>query len=113
MNINEAARILVLDPIHGAEVIADELKALGKAVQVFNPYSNSSLDQSESHNYDLVIAPVHLNPNFEIVKHALEDDIPFMSHHEAVKELAVINNLFAGIKVLEVTGTVRKHRSAS
>lgn len=108
MNINEATRILVLDPIHGAEVIADELKALGKAVQVFNPYSNSSLDQSESHNYDLVISPVHLNPNFEIVKQALEDNIPFMSHHKAVKELAAINNLFAGIKVLEVTGTVGK-----
>jgi len=108
MNINEAARILVLDPIHGAEVIADELKAIGKAVQVFNPYSNSSLDQSGSYIYDLVIAPVHLNPNFEIVKQALEDNIPFMSHHEAVKEIAAINNLFAGIKVLEVTGTVGK-----
>jgi UDP-N-acetylmuramyl pentapeptide synthase len=110
MNINEASSILVLDPIHGAEVIAEELKELGKEVEVFNPYRESSLDQTffKGLKYDLVLAPVHLNPNFEIVKQAIKNDIPFMSHHEAVKEIAAINDLFADITVVEVTGTVKK-----
>ncbi|MHC1610541.1 MAG: Mur ligase family protein, partial [Candidatus Methanospirareceae archaeon] len=104
MNIKESSRILVLDPIHGAEVIAEELKELGKDAEVFNPYRESTF--TTRLNYDLVIAPVHLSPNFEIVKHA--QNIPFMTHHEAVKEIAAMKNLFRGIKVVEVTGTIGK-----
>jgi hypothetical protein len=44
MNIQEASRILVLDPIHGADVIADELKELGKDVAVSNPYREPSFN---------------------------------------------------------------------
>jgi UDP-N-acetylmuramyl pentapeptide synthase len=105
MNIQEASRILVLDPIHGADVIADELKELGKGVAVHNPYRAPSFN---SLDYDLVIAPVHLSPKFEIVKQALANTIPFMSHQEAVKEIAVTKDLFANINVIEVTGTVGK-----
>ena len=106
MEIKEAAKILVLDPIHGAEVIAEELKELGKDAEVFNPYRKSVYTNRLDH--DLVISPVHLNPNFEIVKHALKNDIPFMTHHEAVKEIAAIKNLFGDPKMVEVTGTVGK-----
>ena len=106
MTIKEASRILVLDPIHGAEVIAEELQGLGKDAEVFNPYRESTLTNRS--NYDLVIAPVHLNPNFGIVKHALKNKIPFITHHEAVKEIAAIKNLFDGINVVEVTGTIGK-----
>lgn len=106
MTIKEASRILVLDPIHGAEVIAEELQGLGKDADVFNPYRESTF--TNRLNYDLVIAPVHLNPNFGIVKQALKMEIPFMTHHEAVKEIAAIKNLFDGIKVVEVTGTIGK-----
>jgi UDP-N-acetylmuramyl pentapeptide synthase len=110
MDIKEASRILVLDPIHGAEVIAGELKELGKEVEIFNPYRETFLHQTffKGLNWDLVIAPVHLSPNFEIVKNALANSIPFMTHHEAVKEIAAIKNLFDGIKVIEVTGTIGK-----
>ncbi len=105
MNIKEASRILVLDPIHGAEVIAEELKELGKQAEVFDPYHQTF---SKALNYDLVIAPVHLNPNFEVMKQALEKEIPVMNHHESVKEIAALKNLFTDIKVVEVTGTVGK-----
>ncbi|MDI6810760.1 MAG: hypothetical protein QMD80_03650, partial [archaeon] len=110
MKIKEASKILVLDPIHGAEVIAGELKELGKEVEIFNPYRETFLDQTffKGLNLDLVITPVHLNPNFEIIKQALKNNIPFMTHHEAVKEIAAIKNLFANIKVIEVTGTIGK-----
>lgn len=106
MNIKEAAKILVLDPIHGANVIAEELKELGKEVEIFNPYRESTFTQPL--NFDLVIAPVHLSPNFEIVKNALTNNIPFMTHHEAVKEIAALKNLFDDIKVIEVSGTIGK-----
>jgi len=106
MNIKEVSKILVLDPIHGAEVIAEELKELGKEVEVFNPYRESTF--TGDLDYELVIAPVHLNPNFEIVKQALKNGIPFMSHHKAVEEIAARKNIFADTKVVEVTGTVGK-----
>ena len=105
MNIKEASRILVLDPIHGAEIIAEELKELGKEAEVFNPYRQTF---SKGLSFDLVIAPVHLSPGFEIMKEALKNNIPIMSHHESVKEIAALKNLFADIKVVEVTGTVGK-----
>lgn len=105
MNLKEATRILVLDTIHGAEIIAEELKGLGKQAEVFDPYHQSF---SKALDYDLVIAPVHLNPNFEVIKQALKMEIPFMSHHKAVKEIASLKNLFSDIKVVEVTGTVGK-----
>ncbi len=106
MTIKEASRILVLDPIHGADVIADGLRGLGKETEIFNPYRESTF--THALNFDLVITPVHLNPNFEIVKQALKNNIPFMTHHEAVKEIAAIKNLFDGINVVEVTGTIGK-----
>ncbi len=105
MNLKEATRILVLDTIHGAEIIAEELKELGKQAEVFDPYHQTF---SKALDYDLVIAPVHLNPNFEVVKQALTMEIPFMSHHKAVKEIARLKNLFRDTKVVEVTGTVGK-----
>jgi UDP-N-acetylmuramyl pentapeptide synthase len=106
MVLKEASKILVFDPIHGAEVIASELNELGKEAEVFNPYRESAY--TKRLNHDLVISPVHLSPSFEIVKQALRNNIPFMSHHEAVKEIAAIKNLFDGINVLEVTGTIGK-----
>ena len=91
MEIKEASRILVLDPIHGAEVIANALNELGKDAEVFNPYRESAY--TNRLNHDLVISPVHLKPNFGIVREAVRNNIPFMSHHEAVKEIADIKNL--------------------
>ena len=105
MNLKEATGILVLDTIHGAEIIAEELKELGKQAEVFDPYHQTI---SKALDYDLVIAPVHLNPNFEVVKQALKMEIPFMSHHKAVKEIARLKNMFSDTKVVEVTGTVGK-----
>ncbi len=105
MNLKEATRILVLDTIHGAEIIAEELNELGKQAEVFDPYHQTF---TKALDYDLVIAPVHLNPNFEVVKRALTMEIPFMSHHKAVNEIARLKNLFSDTKVVEVTGTVGK-----
>jgi hypothetical protein len=45
MKIKEASRILVLDPIHGANVIAEELNELGKEVEIFNPYQTHFLSK--------------------------------------------------------------------
>jgi UDP-N-acetylmuramyl pentapeptide synthase len=106
MNIKEASKLLVLDPIHGAEVIAAELTELGKEVAIFNPYRGSTF--MHPLDFDLIVTPVHLNPNFGIVEDAMAKNIPFITHHEAVTEIAAIKNLFEGIKVIEVTGTIGK-----
>jgi len=106
LRIEDASRILVLDPIHGAEVIADALKELGKDVDIFNPYREPSFRGDL--NYDLVIAPVHLNPNFEVMKQVLNARIPHITHHEAVKELVSLNDLFSDLNAIEITGTVKK-----
>jgi UDP-N-acetylmuramyl pentapeptide synthase len=106
MELKEASKILVLDPIHGAEVISEELETLGKEAEIFNPYRESSYTKRLDH--DLVVLPVHLNPNFEIVKQALTKGIPFMTHHEAVKEIAAFKNFFDDFAVIEVTGTIGK-----
>ena len=106
LKIEDASRILVLDPIHGAEVIADALKELGKEVDIFNPYREPTFRGDL--DYDLVIAPVHLNPNFEIMKQVLNAHIQLINHHEAVKELVSLNNPFSGLHVIEITGTVKK-----
>jgi hypothetical protein len=106
MSIKEALRIMVLDPIHGAEVIAAELTELGKEVAIFDPYRESTFMQPL--DFDLVVSPVHLSPSFEIVNHTTAKNIPFITHHEAVNEIAAIKNLFEGIKVIEVTGTIGK-----
>jgi hypothetical protein len=106
MNVEEASKLLVLDPIHGADVIAAELTERGKEVAVFNPYRESTF--THPLDFDLVIAPAHLSPNFEIVKDAIAKNIPFVTHQEAVREIATLKNLFEGIKVIEVTGTIGK-----
>lgn len=106
MNVKKASKLLVLDPIHGADVIATELTELGKEVAIFDPYRDSTFTQPL--DFDLIVTPVHLSPNFEIVKHTTAKNIPFITHHEAVKEIAAIKNLFDGIQVIEVTGTIGK-----
>ena len=107
MGIKDADKILVLDTIHGGEVLVEELKGIGKKAEGFNPY-RSTFDKNIDIDFDLLISPVHLNSGFEIVKEALKSDIPIMSHHEAVKNISELKNIFSDIKVIEVTGTIGK-----
>lgn len=78
-------RILVLDTIHGGKEIAEALAGRGHTVDMVDVYRGRegiSPSIARCRDYDLVVAPVHLDP-----AHPLLRDIhaPVISHHEAVR----------------------------
>jgi hypothetical protein len=79
--------MLVLDTIHGADIIGREFAAWGHRVDVVDVYRNrGAVDVSTaiSRAYDLVIAPVHLDPGHPLLQ---SQSAPVISHHEAVRRL--------------------------
>ncbi len=80
-------RILVLDTIHGGNVIGSAFESAGLTVDRVDVYRNDSMvdaDTAETRSYDLVIAPVHLDPDYSLLR---SQDAPVISHHEAVRML--------------------------
>lgn len=76
--------ILVLDTIHGGEALAQHLSTRGHrvdAVDVYRSESGISTDTALGRRYDLIIAPVHLDPDHPLMK---IDHTPYITHHEAV-----------------------------
>jgi coenzyme F430 synthetase len=79
--------ILVLDTIHGGKAIGDAFAARGDQVDLVDVYRGESdvdVGTALSRNYDLVVAPVHLDPSHPLVAHARA---PVITHHEAVRQL--------------------------
>jgi UDP-N-acetylmuramyl pentapeptide synthase len=79
--------MLVLDTIHGADIIGREFAARGHSVDVVDVYRNqSAVDISTAllKTYDLVIAPVHLDPDHPLLQKRVS---PVISFHEAVRLL--------------------------
>ncbi|HJJ99610.1 MAG TPA: coenzyme F430 synthase [Methanocorpusculum sp.] len=79
-------RILVLDTIHGGADIAAALQQRGDTVDAVDVYRGTGVpgQTAASRSYDLVIAPVHLNPSYPLLTKA-----PVKTHHEMVRELVV------------------------
>lgn len=77
--------ILVLDTIHGGKGIADSLSRLGHSVDMVDVYREEvgitprAAEQSE---YDLMVAPVHLNPAYPLLQRV---SAPVVTHHQAVR----------------------------
>jgi len=79
--------ILVLDTIHGGTVIGSAFESAGCTVDMVDVYRNSSAVDTAAalaRSYDLVIAPVHLDPNHPLV---YSQKAPVITHHEAVRML--------------------------
>jgi len=79
--------MLVLDTIHGADIIGKEFAARGHRVDTVDVYRNRSavdVPAALSQTYDLVIAPVHLDPGHPLLQ---SQPAPVISHHEAVRLL--------------------------
>jgi UDP-N-acetylmuramyl pentapeptide synthase len=79
--------ILVLDTIHGGKVIGEEFAAGGDRVDCVDVYrgeSNPDVTTALTRNYDLIVAPVHLDPNHPLLHFSR---VPVISHHEAVRQL--------------------------
>ncbi|MDR0980996.1 MAG: coenzyme F430 synthase [Methanocalculaceae archaeon] len=97
-------RILVLDTIHGGADIAAALQQRGDTVDAVDVYRGTGvLEQTAAdRSYDLVTAPVHLNPS-----HPLLAKAPVKTHHEMVRELIVPPRIS-----VEITGARGKTTTA-
>jgi UDP-N-acetylmuramoylalanine-D-glutamate ligase len=102
--------ILVLDTIHGGEVLARHLLSSGHTVDTVDIYRHSQgIDEQValSRTYDCIVAPVHLDPDHPLMN---RPDIPRITHHEAVGRILSKN---APEPMIEITGSRGKTTTAS
>lgn len=101
--------ILVLDTIHGGAEIACHLTYRGYHVDTVDIYrGKNGITENDALNrdYDLVIAPVHMDPDHPLLKYLPEKTI---SHHEAV---AMICGSNIPDPTIEITGMQGKTTTA-
>lgn len=116
--------ILVLDTIHGGKTIAEYLAASGcicDTVDVYRHESGISEDEAVRNltlkRYDFVCAPIHLSPEYCILKSAAAEGIPVISHHEIVSLIVSgLSDTDADSEnakpIIEITGTRGKTTTA-
>jgi coenzyme F430 synthetase len=78
-------RVLVIDTIHGGLDIARYLSAKGHftdTVDIYRGQSGIDATTAAARDYDLAVAPVHLDPAHPLLQSLT---IPVISHHEAVR----------------------------
>jgi len=103
-------RILVLDSIHGGKVIADHLSAHGHScdlVDVYRQADGISPDRARTRSYDLISAPLHLDPDYPLFRDLCT---PVISHHATVRWL--LGSVHAE-PVIEITGKQGKSTTAA
>ncbi len=82
-------RILVLDTIHGGCGIGRAFARAGNTVEMVDVYRGTTPEAAERaalETYDLVVAPVHLDPAHPLLAGRSASE-PVISHHEAVRQL--------------------------
>ncbi|AKB83438.1 UDP-N-acetylmuramoylalanine--D-glutamate ligase [Methanosarcina barkeri 3] len=122
-------KVAVLDLTHGGIPIAKSLAAAGNEVSGIDVYgtvkpeilleleekygihcSKTPLPVSE---FDLLVAPVHLDPAYTMLTEAREQGKDIFSHHEIAGEILKGDSRLSGIKTVEVTGVKAKTSTAS
>ena len=101
--------ILVLDSIHGGKAIRDAYAARGKTVDLVDVYRGKSevdVQTALSRTYDLIVAPVHLNPDHPLLTYSRTRVI---THHDAVRQLLAGS---APEPMIEITGARGKTTTA-
>jgi hypothetical protein len=101
--------ILVLDTIHGGTDLARELECSGHradTVDVYRGEQGISPGQAASRKYDLLVAPVHLDPGYPLLS---QIQAPRITHHLAVRMLLLGK---APRPMIEVTGARGKTTTA-
>ncbi len=79
--------ILVLDTIHGGNTLGKAFSARGDRVDCVDVYRNGSavnVETALTRTYDLIVAPVHLDPDHPLLRFS---PAPVITHHEAVHRL--------------------------
>jgi UDP-N-acetylmuramyl pentapeptide synthase len=80
-------QVLVLDTIHGGSAIAAAYAAAGATADAVDVYRGTTPDaenRAKTGQYDLVTAPVHLDPDHPLL---FSRKTPVITHHEAVRRL--------------------------
>ncbi|HZK30607.1 MAG TPA: coenzyme F430 synthase [Methanoregula sp.] len=101
--------ILVLDTIHGGKKIGEAFAARGDQVDCVDVYRGEStidVKTAQAGTYDLVVAPVHLDPDHPLVNFS---GVPVISHHEAIRRLLGQN---IPEPMVEITGARGKTTTA-
>lgn len=126
MHFKSSLKVAVLDLTHGGAVIARKLKNIVSeiaAVDVYKKLDVGELDALENcgirtsrepldaSDFDIIIAPVHLDSNYPMLKDALSNNIPVLSHHAAVGQILSGYNL-KNKTLVEITGTKAKTSTA-
>lgn len=122
MKIKHSTKVAVLDLTHGGVVLARKLKKIAAyvaAIDVYKKLSQESLDELEKEGiktslepikasqFDILVAPVHLYANYTMLADAASNNIPVISHHQAVGQLLSKYD-FKNRKIIEITGTKAK-----
>jgi UDP-N-acetylmuramyl pentapeptide synthase len=101
--------ILVLDTIHGGNAIGEAFSARGDRVDCVDVYRGKSVidvPTARAGTYDLIVAPVHLDPDHLLLR---SHRAPVISHHEAVRRLLGEN---PPQPMIEITGARGKTTTA-
>lgn len=122
-------KIAVLDLTHGGIPIAKKLSALGEEVSGIDVYGTvtpevfpelqekygvyCSKTPLQAQDFDCIIAPVHLDPEYPMLKEARAFGKKIYSHHEAVGKILQKDSRLLGIKTVEVTGVKAKTSTVS
>jgi len=122
-------KIAVLDLTHGGIPIAKKLASLGNdvsGVDVYGTVDPALLGELEENygircskaplpisEFDLLVAPVHLDPAYSMLAQAASEGKKIVSHHEIAGEILKKDQRLSGIKIVEVTGVKAKTSTAS
>ena len=114
--------IAVLDLTHGGDLIAQSLAETNAvvAVDVYGTVSDEArrdlkssgipvlLEPPDARDFDLIVAPVHLDWAYKTLHdaHAADVPVPVITHHAAVYE--ILKHKLGRYHVVEVTGTTAK-----
>jgi hypothetical protein len=101
--------ILVLDTIHGGKAIGEAFAARGDhvdCVDVYRGQTGIDVKTAMARYYDLVVAPVHLDPEYPLLHYS---KAPVITHHEAVRQLLAGN---IPEPMIEITGAKGKTTTA-
>ncbi len=101
--------VLVLDTIHGGRELGAAYGEAGHTVAVVDVYHGTTpeeMREAQQRHYDLVVAPVHLDPDHPLLAHRTE---PVITHHEAVRQL--LRN-YLPRPMIEITGAQGKTTTA-
>ncbi len=104
-------RILVLDTIHGGSRIGEAFATAGNTVDIVDVYRGTTpdaADRAAKTSYDLIVAPVHLDPSHPLLAGRTKSK-PVISHHEAVRRLLAGH---VPSPMIEITGAQGKTTTA-